>query len=126
MQIHWGHLTIHVHAIADVGIIDIFIALHSSPKTSPTKSIVNLSEGSLTNGNGWGAEGSLVNVVPGLSSLMNPSIYPSTPAVTLPSRLQTFSSTNCLGNISKVNSSNPSQLSADNTKANRFPLLVAP
>jgi hypothetical protein len=46
---------------------------------------------------------------------MNPSVDPSTPSATLPSRLETFSSTHCLGNVSKVNSSNPSQLSTDNT-----------
>ena len=89
----------------------------------PTNSIVKLSEGSLSNGNGWGAEGPLVNIVPGISSLMNPSIDPSTPSATLPSRLETFSSTYCLGNISKVNFSSPSQLS---TKAHWIPLLVAP
>ena len=100
-----------------------FTALHSSHKTSPTNSIVKLSEGSLSNGNGWGAEGPLVNIVPGISSLMNPSIDPSTPSATLPSRLETLSSTYCLGNISKVNFSSPSQLS---TKAHWIPLLVVP
>ena len=55
-----------------------------------------------------------VNVLSGVPSTikrMNVSVVPSAPPAALPSRLKTFSSTNCLCNVCKINFSDASQQS---------------